>query len=274
MRSDLVSNIKTLVQLDCRDAIKVGLGSSSTLTSFPRFSLPCGGAHHVLELLSGRRDVRSQPEKAAGRPLKLVAGDSRPALAYPFDVVKTRLAAQSKTIVYKGIWDCIHSISKEEGPPGFYRGWSMTMAYAIPSVGLNFMVFDAAKRTFFPQLIDEKTGKLPTIPSLICGATAGFVGSAVMYPLDLVRRQMQMTGFKGRPMIHRSNWEAFQHVYSNDNGIRGFYRGIVPELAKVVPNIAISFCVFEQLMKKKLPFEDLFDDPPPAQVKMPSRQKV
>ena len=122
------------------------------------------------------------------------------------------------------------------------------------------MAFDIVKHTFFENQINPKTQKLPTMESLFCGATAGFVGSLVMYPLDLVRRQMQMTGLQGRKAYHRGNFDAFRHVWQNDNGIRGFYRGIIPELAKVVPNIAIIFCVFEQLQARKLPGEKWFDD--------------
>ena len=82
-----------------------------------------------------------------------------------------------------------------------------------------------------------------------------YVFEIFLETIDLVRRQMQMIGLQGRKKIHRSNWDGFRHVYNNDNGIRGFYRGIVPELVKVVPTIAIMFCVFEQLMAHKLPGE-------------------
>ena len=143
---------------------------------------------------------------------------------------------------------------------GFYRGWSMTMAYAIPGVALNFFAFDMTKRKFFNDKVDPKNGRLPVFEGLFCGAIAGFTSSITLYPLDLVRRQMQMNQMQGRRKIHKGNWDAIRHVYKNDNGLRGFYRGIVPELFKVVPNIAIIFCVFERLMAHQWPMENVWDD--------------
>lgn len=38
-------------------------------------------------------------------------------------------------------------------------------------------------------------------------------------------------------------------VYARQ-GLAGFYQGIVPEYFKVVPGVAIAFCVFEYLKKQ------------------------
>ena len=48
-------------------------------------------------------------------------------VAYPFDVIKTRLSAQSKTIVYKGIIDCARHIQKEEGIKGIHQSENVDM---------------------------------------------------------------------------------------------------------------------------------------------------
>ena len=43
------------------------------------------------------------------------------AQAYPLDLVRTRLSAQTKTRYYQGIWHALRTIVKDEGVRGLYR---------------------------------------------------------------------------------------------------------------------------------------------------------
>ena len=72
--------------------------------------------------------------------------------------------------------------------------------------------------------------------SFVCGAMAGFVETGVCHPLDTVKTRMQVRG-NGLASTIRSVW---------DRG--GFYRGIVPVWAGVIPKNAVRFSVFDRLM--------------------------
>lgn len=56
----------------------------------------------------------------------------------------------------------------------------------LPYAGLKFYVYETMKR----HLPEDSRSSLPA--KLACGAVAGILGQTVTYPLDVVRRQMQV----------------------------------------------------------------------------------
>jgi len=70
---------------------------------------------------------------------------------------------------------------------------------------------------------------------------------AATFPLDLVRRRMQLEGVGGRARVYNTSlFGTFGHIFRNE-GIRGLYRGILPEYYKVVPGVGIVFMTYETL---------------------------
>ena len=85
--------------------------------------------------------------------------------------------------------------------------------------------------------------------SLVCGSLAGIASSTATFPLDLVRRRMQLQGQAGAARVYNSYAGAFKSIAKNE-GLRGLYSGILPEYYKVVPGVAIAFCVYEFLKRE------------------------
>lgn len=185
---------------------------------------------------------------------------------YPMDVVKTRLSAQTTNLYYNGISDAFSKIWVDEGLPGFYRGLPVCLCSVVPMIALNFGCFE-----IFMRLLDGR-GLTPWLNSLVAGGLAGGVSSTAVFPVDLLRRQMQMVGLGGRPAAYSNVFDAATYIYNTGHelgessvkktgmprrlaglccglhGCREFFRGLVPELVKVCPNVAIMFCVNAQLM--------------------------
>ena len=65
-----------------------------------------------------------------------------------------------------------------------------------------------------------------------------------VYPLNLVRTRLQASGSSGHPQVYTGMWDVARKTHANE-GIRGFYRGLLPTLAKVVPAVSISYVVYE-----------------------------
>lgn len=94
----------------------------------------------------------------------------------------------------------------------------------------------------------------PTYVVLACGALSSFVGQIVTYPIALVktRRQGQivplptMDQSKAHPLLPAS--QIFKEVWHKE-GITGFYRGIVPNMLKVIPAVSISYLIYETVLK-------------------------
>lgn len=56
---------------------------------------------------------------------------------------------------------------------------------------------------------------------------------------------MQVSGIPGMP-TYRDPIDCLRRTWATD-GIRGLYRGIFPNLAKVIPATSISFAAYERL---------------------------
>lgn len=92
---------------------------------------------------------------------------------------------------------------------------------------------------------------------LACGAAAGTVGQTVAYPLDVIRRRMQMVGWnnaasvitgEGRskaPLEYTGMIDAFRKTVRHE-GFGALYKGLVPNSVKVSLLLARMFlpCIF------------------------------
>ncbi|XWS43777.1 hypothetical protein CRYUN_Cryun16bG0133100 [Craigia yunnanensis] len=60
-----------------------------------------------------------------------LAGMTAASATYPLDLVRTRLAAQRNSIYYRGIWHAFHTICREEGFLGLYKGLGATLLVSL-----------------------------------------------------------------------------------------------------------------------------------------------
>lgn len=93
--------------------------------------------------------------------------------------------------------------------------------------------------------------KLPDAgESFIAGASSGAVATTATYPLDLLRTRFAA---QGTDKVYRSLFGAIQDIH-RDEGCRGFFRGLGPALAQIVPYMGMFFVAYEGL---RLPMGDL-----------------
>ena len=71
------------------------------------------------------------------------------------------------------------------------------------------------------------------------------VCATATYPLDLVRRRLQMRCAQDRG---HGFVRVFRDIFAAE-GLGGFYRGIIPEYAKVVPGVSITYMTYELLKR-------------------------
>mmetsp|Transcript_2909 Transcript_2909/g.7964 ORF Transcript_2909/g.7964 Transcript_2909/m.7964 type:complete len:83 (-) Transcript_2909:1282-1530(-) len=71
------------------------------------------------------------------------------------------------------------------------------------------------------------------------------------YPLNLIRTRLQASGMPGAVVYH-GFFDCLQRSMAVD-GFKGLYKGIGPNMMKVVPATSISYAVFEVLSKPPAP---------------------
>lgn len=179
------------------------------------------------------------------------AGITSVTITYPLDIVRTRLSIQSASFAalghggtakkLPGMFTTMVLIYKNEG--GFvalYRGIVPTVAGVAPYVGLNFMTYESVRKYLTP---DGDKNPSPW-RKLLAGAISGAVAQTCTYPFDVLRRRFQINTMSGMGYQYKSIWDAVRVIIAEE-GLRGFFRGIVPNLLKVAPSMASSWLSFE-----------------------------
>lgn len=92
----------------------------------------------------------------------------------------------------------------------------------------------------------------PSTPILlICGTTSTICGQLVSYPLSLIRTRLQAQEVPMDSTQRDTMSKLMIRIWRNE-GIRGMYRGLLPNIIKVVPAVSISYVVYENMKKKLL----------------------
>jgi len=176
------------------------------------------------------------------------AGSVGCAVAYPLDLVRTRLAAQT-TGRRHGILETMAGIVQHDGLLGLYRGLGPTLLQAGPNLAINYSVYESLRSRWLASSPGEKVP--PVSVTLVCGSLAGIASSTITFPLDVIRRRMQMQGVAtGVPWQYTGVSNAVADI-ARKEGFRGLYSGLLPEYIKVAPGVAITYCTYE-VMKSVL----------------------
>ncbi|MBW0489535.1 hypothetical protein O181_029250 [Austropuccinia psidii MF-1] len=123
----------------------------------------------------------------------------------------------------------------------FYRGFAATICGMIPYAGTSFLVWGT-----LPAWLPSST-KDNVLVNLLSGSLAGMMGQTVSYPLEIVRRKMQVGG----PTTHQTILNTTKMIYTT-HGLKGFFVGLSIGYIKIIPMTAISFVTWSKL---KIRFE-------------------
>ncbi|XP_077283134.1 solute carrier family 25 member 32 [Arctopsyche grandis] len=169
----------------------------------------------------------------------------------PIWVVKTRLCLQhngdniSENMRYRGMVDGLSKIYKTEGVRGLYRGFVPGM-FGVSHGALQFMTYEEMKNryNFYRKLpIDTK---LTTYEYLSFAAISKFIAAGTTYPYQVVRARLQ---------DHHHSYSGVWHCVTDTwrfEGWRGFYKGLRPNLMRVIPATMITFLTYEKVSQALL----------------------
>lgn len=156
----------------------------------------------------------------------------------------------------------VGAATPRSGVSNFFRGFTPTLWGMIPYAGASFLTHDAAgdmmrlpaiapyavlplSERSQKQLAPNKPPPLRAWAELTTGALAGFVSQTLSYPLEVIRRRMQVGGVVGDG--HRLTMAEVARDIVRQRGWKGFYVGLGIGYVKVIPMAATSFYVYERL---------------------------
>lgn len=182
---------------------------------------------------------------------KLIAGGGAGAisrtLTAPLERVKVVLQVQAvskvpEALKYKGIWDCLTRIGREQGVLAYWRGNGVNVLRIIPNSAIKFTTFDTYKKLAFPEGEAEYKGREKFLRKMFCGALSGVSTIIPVYPLDLARTRLSAdTSSRYNGMVH-----LMQSTIEKE-GIAGMYKGLGISLCGIMPYLAISLSTYDTL---------------------------
>ncbi|KAK9815271.1 hypothetical protein WJX72_000921 [[Myrmecia] bisecta] len=139
---------------------------------------------------------------------------------------------------------------RAEGLGGLYRGIGPTLCGILPYAGLKFYTYQSLKQ----QWVISGKGyqehdlpqRLPVPLMLTFGACSGLVAQTATYPLDVVRRQMQVQSLRRSATPYTSTWHGLRLI-ARSQGWRALFTGLSINYMKVVPSTAIGFTVYDAM---------------------------
>lgn len=105
--------------------------------------------------------------------------------------------------------------------------------------GISFSAYEVLKG-FAPK---QSNGQPSVFWKLFCGGWAGFIAQTVSFPIDTVRRRMQLQGSMNQ-RVYRHSIDCLLQILRQE-GPLALFKGVSANLVRSGPNVAIQFTVFE-----------------------------
>ena len=123
-----------------------------------------------------------------------------------------------------------------------YKGFVPTALGMTIYSGTSFFVYDSLKEHVLASNLN-----LMGLENFLCGFSAGLSAQVLSYPLDVMRRRMQV--FHIAPHLQTGPYPAFSmfiHILRTE-GPLAFWRGLSINFLKVAPATGISFYCYNLL---------------------------
>jgi solute carrier family 25 protein 16 len=191
---------------------------------------------------------------------------------YPLELIRVRLAFEVRNDSRIGYISLCKQIYHESAASrrklihfpimNFYRGLNPTIMGMVPYAGVSFFTHylltefcrtELADLTTKPSLAvgkldsrgQNRKAPLKTWAELTVGGLSGAIAQTVSYPLEVIRRRMQVYGALD-PTRYIGFWQTIRTIWAT-NGFKGFFVGLSIGYLKVTPMVAVSFTVYSRM---------------------------
>ncbi|XP_058492648.1 mitoferrin-1 [Solea solea] len=163
------------------------------------------------------------------------------AVMNPAEVVKQRM--QMYNSPYRGLLDCVQTITRTEGVGAFFRSYSTQLTMNIPFQAVHFITYELMQEQLNPDRHYHPGSHI------VSGAAAGAVSAAITTPLDvcktLLNTQENVALNSMNISGHLSGMaNAFRTVHRL-GGMAAFFKGVQARVIYQMPSTAIAWSVYE-----------------------------
>ncbi|KAI1115759.1 mitochondrial folate carrier protein [Nemania sp. NC0429] len=234
------------------------LGNGSSWASFFFFK---ARAENAIVALKGRSPDDDGGLAAALTPRDYfvasgVAGMFTQVLTNPVWVLKTRMLSSDRGAAgaYPSMWAGAAQLWRTEGWRGFYRGLGIGL-FGVSHGAVQFAVYDPLKQMYIRRWRGRSPGhpdglgeqqqqqqRMTNEATLVISSVSKLVAGAVTYPYQVIRSRLQ--NYDAEERFGRGIRGVVKRTWAEE-GWRGFYRGIIPGVVRVMPATWVTFLVYE-----------------------------
>ncbi|KAH9325613.1 hypothetical protein KI387_005791, partial [Taxus chinensis] len=196
--------------------------------------------------MPGKEEITNSDRLVAGA----VSGIAATMICLPLDTIRTRLVAPGGEIL-GGVFGCVQHMVRTEGSLSLYKGLIPTLLSMAPAGAVFYGVYDILKAAYLSspkgqeqmrlQIHEKKrkqtlngdinTGEeregskqmeLGAVRTLVYGAIAGACAEIVTYPLEVVRRHLQLQETTKLGLL-----ATFSSIVKKD-GAGALFAGVLP----------------------------------------------
>ncbi|KAF4306825.1 Calcium-binding mitochondrial carrier SAL1 [Botryosphaeria dothidea] len=178
------------------------------------------------------------------------------AVVYPLDTLKFRMQCETVSGGLHGNKLIIATAKKmwyKDGLRSFYRGLSMGLFGIFPYAAVDLGTFEYLKRAVTrrnakKRHCHEEQAEPGSFMTAFIGGFSGAFGASLVYPMNLLRTRLQSQGTVLHPRTYTGIMDVTRQTIQGE-GMRGLFKGLTPNLLKVVPAVSITYVVYENSKK-------------------------
>ncbi|KAJ9143734.1 hypothetical protein NKR23_g6346 [Pleurostoma richardsiae] len=186
-----------------------------------------------------------------------LAGVGVQVLTNPIWVLKTRMVSSDRSAAgaYPGMLSGARQLLREEGWRGFYRGLGISL-FGVSHGAVQFAVYEPAKRWYTTwrqghggdapreDAGGRQRGVVTNEATLVLSTASKLTAGAVTYPYQVVRSRLQ--NYDAEARFGKGITGVVARLW-REEGWRGFYRGLMPGVIRVLPATWVTFLVYENV---------------------------
>jgi solute carrier family 25 (mitochondrial thiamine pyrophosphate transporter), member 19 len=137
-------------------------------------------------------------------------------------------------------------IFRDEGVSGYYRGMVTSLLQIAPYMGILFGTYESTRVSLSQSnIFSQQTS------DFLAGGFAGILSKSAIFPLDTIRKRLQVQGPTRERYIHKDIPLYSQGIVKcagdiiRKEGVGGLYKGLGVALLKSGPSAAVTLWVFD-----------------------------
>ena len=145
----------------------------------------------------------------------------------------------------RGFLHAVPTIARERGLRGFFQGFVPTTARQAANSAVRFSAYNALKQLAEGSVLNPPGEKLGYAATFAIGGLAGIITVYATQPLDTIKTRMQSPD---AARLYGNSARCAAMIWQQE-GMRTFWSGAVPRLARLVLSGGIVFTMYEKAME-------------------------